>query len=155
MGKINQSIERIIADDNSNLAEGQILALQMKIIGPHLDITKYKQLSTNHHDDLTIQYMIGRLTLKYCNYNLEFMLISNRSLDRVINSTQVQRDERQLGMVFYQKVIFFRLQQLHKRPLLIIQNLCVIFKQYGLPFAHKVKDMQLYYNDCVKANNLF
>ncbi len=38
---------------------------------------------------------------------------------------------------------------------MIIQAVCEVFQSYGFPFAHKIYELQQYYNQCVKANNEF
>ncbi len=57
----------------------------------------------------TILYASGRLCLKYCNYNMAYIDVCDGVLDAVIKKSQVVRDERQLSMLFYQKVYLFRI----------------------------------------------
>ena len=38
---------------------------------------------------------------------------------------------------------------------MVIQGVCEVFQQYGVPFAQKIYQLQQYYQNCVKANNLF
>lgn len=143
MRQILNSIDRILTEDKKHDASDnlQFLALKMKIEGPHMDINRYSTLVRENAEHPSILYSVGRLALKYCNYNQAFMELCDSALDTVIKMSQIHRDERQLSMCFYQKVYLFRIQNLHKRPLLIIQGVCAVFQSYGFPFAHKIYEL--------------